>query len=163
MSSEPAPSLPTSPSTSLLDFKQQWSQGRAKVLEAVQGVMQDRDKKEAVKAYIEELNVIVKEMEALVEKLKGKIVTNFKQSFLLVALQWQHSWWWSWTDLNPKVDSQPFAATVASAAPLQHYQVDPVHQPLPITSSPQYLRFYFCICCPVCLSCPTNVKVNNIL
>ena len=31
--------------------------------------------------------------------------------------------------LNPKVDSPPFAATVAAAAPLQHYQVDPVHQP----------------------------------
>ena len=27
--------------------------------------------------------------------------------------------------LNPKIDSPPFAATVA--APLQHYQVDPVH------------------------------------
>ena len=30
--------------------------------------------------------------------------------------------------LNPKVDSPPFTATVV-AARLQHYQVDPVHQP----------------------------------
>ena len=29
--------------------------------------------------------------------------------------------------LNPKVDSPPFATT-AAAAPLQYYQVDPVHQ-----------------------------------
>ena len=35
--------------------------------------------------------------------------------------------------LNPKVDSPPFAATVTAAAPLQHYQVDPVHQPLGLT------------------------------
>ena len=32
--------------------------------------------------------------------------------------------------LNPKVDSPPFAATVAASAPVQYYQVDPVHQPL---------------------------------
>ena len=32
--------------------------------------------------------------------------------------------------LNPKVDSPPFAATATVAAPRQHYQVDPVHQPL---------------------------------
>ena len=32
--------------------------------------------------------------------------------------------------LNPKVDSPPFAAIVAAAAPLQHYQLDPVNQPL---------------------------------
>ena len=38
----------------------------------------------------------------------------------LVAVSW----------LNPKVDSQLFAATVVAAVPLQHYQVDPVHQPL---------------------------------
>ena len=31
--------------------------------------------------------------------------------------------------LNPKVGSPSFAAA-AAAAPLQHYQVDPVHQPL---------------------------------
>ena len=37
--------------------------------------------------------------------------------------------------LHPKVDSPPFAATVAAAAmPLQHYQVDPVHQPLGLRS-----------------------------
>ena len=35
--------------------------------------------------------------------------------------------------LNPKVDSPPFAATVAAAAPLQHYQVDPVHKPLDLS------------------------------
>ena len=35
--------------------------------------------------------------------------------------------------VNPKVDSPPFAATVAAAAPLQHYQVDTVHQPLGLT------------------------------
>ena len=36
--------------------------------------------------------------------------------------------------LNPKskVDSPPFAATVA-AAPLQHYQIDLVQQPLALT------------------------------
>ena len=32
--------------------------------------------------------------------------------------------------LNPKVASPPFAATFAAAAPLRHYQVDRVHQPL---------------------------------
>ena len=32
--------------------------------------------------------------------------------------------------LNPKVDSPPFAGTVAAAAPLQLYQKDLVHQPL---------------------------------
>ena len=31
--------------------------------------------------------------------------------------------------LNSKDNSPPFAATVAAAAPLQHYQEDPVHQP----------------------------------
>ena len=31
--------------------------------------------------------------------------------------------------LNAKVDSLPFAATVAAAAPLQHYMADLVHQP----------------------------------
>ena len=36
--------------------------------------------------------------------------------------------------LNPKVDSPLFAATVAAAAPLQHNQVDPVHQPLGLSS-----------------------------
>ena len=34
---------------------------------------------------------------------------------------------------KPKVESPPFAAIVAVAAPLQHYQVDPVHQPLGLT------------------------------
>ena len=32
--------------------------------------------------------------------------------------------------LTPKVDIPLFAATAAAAAPVQHYQVDPVHQPL---------------------------------
>ena len=32
--------------------------------------------------------------------------------------------------LNPKVDSPPFAATVAAAVPLQLYQVDTAHQPM---------------------------------
>ena len=32
--------------------------------------------------------------------------------------------------LNPKVDNPPFAASVAAAVPLQHYQVDTAHQPL---------------------------------
>ena len=38
--------------------------------------------------------------------------------------------WFVWDDdhLNPKVDSPLFAATVAAAAPLQHCQVDLVHQ-----------------------------------
>ena len=36
--------------------------------------------------------------------------------------------------LNPKVDSPQFAATVAAAAPLQHYQIDPVHQPLDLSN-----------------------------
>ena len=31
--------------------------------------------------------------------------------------------------LNPKIDTPPFAAAVAAAAPLQLYHVDPVHQP----------------------------------
>ena len=36
-----------------------------------------------------------------------------------------------WNDyLNPNVDSPPFAAAV----PLQHYQVDPTHQPLGLTA-----------------------------
>ena len=35
-------------------------------------------------------------------------------------------------NLNPKVDSPPFAATVTAAAPLQHYQVD-LHQPWDLT------------------------------
>ena len=30
--------------------------------------------------------------------------------------------------LNPQVDTPPFAATVTAAAPIQLYQVDPVHQ-----------------------------------
>ena len=33
-------------------------------------------------------------------------------------------------NLNPKVHSPPFAATVAAAEPLQLYQEDPVCQPL---------------------------------
>ena len=33
---------------------------------------------------------------------------------------------WIFVGLNPKVDSPPFVATVAAAAPRQHYQVDPV-------------------------------------
>ena len=33
-------------------------------------------------------------------------------------------------NLNPQVDSPLFAATVATAAPLQLYQEDRVHQPL---------------------------------
>ena len=32
-------------------------------------------------------------------------------------------------NLNPKVDSPPYATTVAGAAALQCYQEDPVHQP----------------------------------
>ena len=34
----------------------------------------------------------------------------------------------------PKVDSPSFAAIVAAAAPLQHYQVDPVRQPLGLST-----------------------------
>ena len=40
----------------------------------------------------------------------------------------QSGWQKKKFSLNPKVDSLPFAATVAAAAPTQRYQVDPVHQ-----------------------------------
>ena len=45
--------------------------------------------------------------------------------------------------LKPKVDSPSFAATVAVAAPLQHYQVDSVHQPLGLRLT-NYLVYTYC-------------------
>ena len=45
---------------------------------------------------------------------------------------------------NPKVDRHPFAATVAAAALLQYYQVDPVHQPLGL-SSDVYIRIWLTV------------------
>ena len=55
--------------------------------------------------------------------------------FPLDAWTTQTTVWEVSTHLNPKVDRPQFAATVAAAVPLQHYQIDPVHQPLGLKST----------------------------
>ena len=54
--------------------------------------------------------------------------------------------------LNPKVDSPPFAAAVA--APLQHYQVDPVHQPWGLShdTDRNISKFQHCGCDNYCIT-----------
>ena len=58
-------------------------------------------------------------------RLYGNVIHRFHimtyQHFCNILLNFNFS-------LNPKVDTPPLAATVAAAAPLQLYQVNPVHQ-----------------------------------